>query len=113
MKRLLLLLACVAFATGCSSVRSFLPGSSDGGLGDQMLSQAQETESLGKSWKEGQRLVEKGNKLLAKSEDLARESRDTQAEAEGLIAQGKTLIAGSERDYEMAMGTEQNQLFTR
>ena len=110
MKRVLTLVFCIALTTGCASVRSILPGTSDGGVGSQMLEQAEETKQLGKSWKEGQRLVEKGNKLLSKSEGLAQESREVKAEAEGLIARGNALINSSEQSYEVAFGgTEASQ----
>lgn len=107
MKRLLTLVVCIALATGCASVRSILPGAADepdGTVGSQMLSQAKETKKLGKTWGEGQRMVEKGNKLLTKSESLARESRDAKLEAEDLIARGNALIETSEQRYEVAFG---------
>lgn len=103
MKRLIALMFCIALTTGCASVRSILPGA-EGTAGDQMISQAKETKSLGKNWNEGQKLVEKGNKLLSKSESLARESRDAKAEAEGMIARGNALIDNSEEGYQMAFG---------
>ena len=103
MKRFMTLALCVAFATGCASVRSILPGA-DGGAGDQMISQSKETKTLGKNWNEGNRLVEKGNKLLSKSEKLARESREAKAQAEGLLARGNTLIESSESTYQVAFG---------
>ena len=100
---------CVAFATGCASVRSILPGA-DGTAGDQMISQAKETKNLGKNWNEGKRLVEKGNKLLSKSEKLARESREAKAEADGLLARGNSLISNSESTYEVAFGGDDTGL---
>lgn len=103
MKRLLTFVVCLALSTGCASVRSMLPGG-DGGVGDQMISQAQETKELGKNWNEGQKLVEKGNKMLSRSEELAQESRLLKAEAEGLVARGNTMIKGSEERYQVAFG---------
>ena len=109
MNRLLTLTLCIAFATGCASVRSMLPGA-DGSTGDQMISQAKETKTLGKNWNEGQRLVEKGNKLLSKSEDLARESRELKAEADGMLARGNALIENSESGYQVAFGDSADEI---
>ncbi len=108
MRRLTLFICCVALLTGCASVRSMLPGS-DSGVGSEMLDQARETKHLGKSWNEGQRLVEKGNKLKSKSETLARESREVQTEAEDMIARGNTLIQSSEKSYELAFRESESE----
>ena len=103
MKRLFILGICVALATGCASVRSALPGGSST-PGDQMITQAKETQTLGKNWNDGQRLVDKGNKLLSKSDEMARESRKLKAEAEGMLARGNSLIDSSKDSYEVAFG---------
>ena len=109
MKRLITLGICIVLTTGCASVRSMLPGS-EGSAGDQMISQANETKSLGKDWNEGQRLVEKGNEMISKSEALARESRDAKAEAEDMIARGNSMIENSESGYELAFGDKSEVL---
>lgn len=105
MKRLFVVAAALIVFAGCSSVRNMLPTSSTS-VGDQMLNQAKETSTLGKSWKEGQKLVEKGEKLKARSEKLARQSREAELEAESLIAKGENLIGNSESNYRVAFDAE-------
>jgi|GEM_PF-5675379 len=104
MTRLIFCAVLMGLMTGCSSVKSFLPGGSNTSPGDQMMSQAKETKTLGKTWNDGKDLVKKGQKLMSKSEKLALESRKARTEAEGLIAKGNTLISSSERTYETAFG---------
>ena len=111
MKRLVAISAAVLLSCGCSTVSSSLPSWMPGSAastdpGQQMLSQAKETKELGKTWNEGQRLVEKGQKLLAKSEKLNRDAQKAKAEAEGLIAQGEGLISNSETGYRTAFGSD-------
>lgn len=104
MERLLVIGLFLFLATGCSTVKSMLPGQTAGSPGEQMLSQSKQTKVLGKTWNEGQEMVEKGQKLLAKSEKLSLESQKAKTEAEGLIAQGNTLISSSEKGYRTAFG---------
>lgn len=113
MKRLFFIGLFVVFATGCSSVRSWIPGQSPDSPGDQMLSQSKQTKTLGKTWNEGQQMVEKGQKLLSKSQKLALESQKAKTEAEGLIAQGNTLISSSESGYRNAFGGSPTDELTR
>ena len=103
MKRLLVFAALLALATGCSTVKSWMPGDATS-PGDQMLTQSKQTKVLGKTWNEGQQMVEKGQKLLTKSEKLTLEAQKARTEAEGLIAQGNTLISSSEKGYRTAFG---------
>lgn len=106
MKRLSLLASfvlLVSLAAGCSTVKSWMPATSST-AGDQMLTQAKQTKVLGKTWNEGQDLVEKGEKLLSKSEQLALDSKKAKLEAEGLIAKGNSLISNSEDNYRVAFG---------
>lgn len=104
MKRLFFLLLFLSLATGCSMVKSIMPNSSPSTPGEQMLSQSKQTKTLGKTWNQGQQMLEKGQKLLSKSDKLRLESQQTRTEAEGLIAQGNTLIANSEQGYKAAFG---------
>lgn len=106
MKNILLFAVLVMFASGCTTVRSLMPGQGSSSIGDQMLSQSQQTKSLGKKWNQGQELVAKGQKLLSKSQKLATESQQAKLEAEGLIAQGKSLISNSEEGYRVAFGED-------
>ena len=111
MKRLFVFSAVVLLSCGCSTTTSSLPSWMPGSAastdpGQQMLSQAKETKELGKTWNEGQRLVDKGQKLLAKSDKLSREAQKAKAEAEGLIAEGEGLISNSETGYRTAFGSD-------
>lgn len=94
----------VALATGCSTVKSWMPGQSNDSPGAQMLSQSKQTKTLGKTWNEGQDLVEKGQKLMSKSQKLSLDSQNAKTEAEGLIARGESLISNSEDSYRTAFG---------
>ena len=96
----------ILIATGCSTVKSWMPGQSSDSLGDQMLSEAKETSELGKSWNEGQKKISKAEKLMARSESLARESQKLKAEAEGLLAEGNGLVESSEQNYRVAFGED-------
>ena len=103
MQKLFVFVVAISFATGCSTVKSWMPGSS-ASVGDQMLSQSKQTKVLGKTWNEGQQLVDKGQKLMSKSEKLALESQRAKVEAEGLLARGNSLISNSEDGYRVAFG---------
>ncbi len=107
MKLLFSLLLLVSLTTGCSMVKSIMPNNSPSTPGEQMLSQSKQTKTLGKTWNQGQQMLEKGQKLLSKSEKLQLESQQTRTEAEGLIAQGNTLIANSEKGYKAAFGGDE------
>lgn len=78
---------------------------------DRMLTQAQETEALGKQWKDGNKLVVRGQKIKQEGLDAEAQSQQKIREGERLIQQGTSMMEESEIIFKQRFPTQSMELY--
>jgi hypothetical protein len=65
-------------------------------LGEQMITQSQDTRDLGKQWKSGHDMVARGEKSKSEGEDMIARGEQKVKEGERLITEGNAAMQESE-----------------
>lgn len=78
---------------------------------DKMLTQAEETEALGKQWQDGKKLVVLGQSIKQEGEDIVAQGEQKIQEGERLIQEGTSMMDESEILFKQRFPTQSMELY--